>query len=159
VTIPERREPFLPNSLRGIIPAIRLFAFFLPAIFLLAISGFVSPLPAAAGQKPYALIFVDVFLSDGRAAYGVPVKVRRADKKKTLMEAPSDHLGEVAFRVPPGPADYIVWADIKPSKKKASPDPVGAKSQADEGIEVKVHVDADERADIALHLPQSFKPY
>jgi hypothetical protein len=116
---------------------------------------------ADAEQKPYALIFGTVFSSDGRLMYGVPVKVRRADKKKPLQEAMSDHQGEFAFRVPPGPADYLVWADIKPPKKKGPappPQPAGD-AQTQSGIEVKVHVDADERVDISLHLPESVKPY
>jgi hypothetical protein len=116
---------------------------------------------AHAEQKPYALIFGTVFSADGRLVYGVPVKVRRADKKKTLQESMSDHQGEFAFRVPPGPADYLVWADIKPSKKKGSEPPPSpaAGAQTQSGMEVKVHVDADERVDISLHLPESLKPY
>ncbi len=114
----------------------------------------------AAQEKPYALIFGTVFSADGRLAYGVPVKVRRADKKKTLQEAMSDHQGEFAFRVPPGPADYVVWADLKPAKKKggqgAGKAPAG---EASSGMEVKVHVAGDERVDISLHLPESAKPY
>lgn len=116
---------------------------------------------AAAEQKPYALIFGTVFSADGRLVYGVPVKVRRADKKKTLQESMSDHQGEFAFRVPPGPADYLVWADIKQPRKKRGEEAAKPTdgSQAQSGVEVKVHVESDERVDISLHLPQSLKPY
>jgi hypothetical protein len=78
---------------------------------------------------------------------GVKVKIRRADQKKAHWELYSDHHGEFAQRVPPGPADYLVWADLK-GYKSAS----GKEFHQDE--EVKVHVDKDERQDLGLHLKQ-----
>lgn len=134
---------------------------FVPLLAVLLLVPAFTPwvCPVSAEQKPYALIFGTVFSADGRLAYGVPVKVRRADKKKTLMESMSDHQGEFAFRVPPGPADYIVWLDIKPPKKKAPNDPLGVTAQSQAATELKVHVDGDERVDISLHLPESVKPY
>ena len=138
----------------------RRFALFAATLVALALAAgpFVSG--AAAEQNPYALIFGTVFSADGHLAYGVPVKVRRADKKKPLLEAMSDHSGEFAFRVPPGPADYIVWLDIKqPKPKQPLKDPIGATSQTTGGVELKVHVDGEERVDISLHLPESLKPY
>ena len=140
MTTPNRR-----SAVRG---------FLLAALFVLSLAPASLQPTASADQKPYALIFGTVFTANGRLAYGVPVKVRRADKKKSFMESMSDHSGEFAFRVPPGPADYIVWADIKQPKKKATPDPIGVNAQANAGIEVKVHVEADERVDISLHLPE-----
>ncbi len=122
-------------------------------LMLLLALGAVFFIPSSpAAQKPYALIFGTVFASNGRVAYGIPVKVRRADKKKSLMEAMSDHSGEFAFRVPPGPADYIVWADFKDAGKK-SKETKDATSQSQAGMELKVHVEGDERVDISLHLP------
>ena len=100
-----------------------------------------------AKPKPYALIFGTVFDVDGHALYAVKVKIRRAsDKdKKTRWELYSNHTGEFAQRVPPGPADYIVWADVKGYKlddgRRLLP-----------GEEVKVHIDGDERQDMSLHL-------
>ena len=95
--------------------------------------------------KPYALIFGTVWDPDGHALYGVTVKIRRADEKKVRWEIHSNHAGEFAQRVPPGPDDYIVWADVKRYKL-----PDGKRLQA--GPEVKVHIDHDERADIGIHL-------
>jgi hypothetical protein len=130
------------------------------ALFLIVPAIVPSPSTASAEQKPYALIFGTVFSAEGHLAYGVPVKVRRADKKKPLLEAMSDHSGEFAFRVPPGPADYVVWLDIKsPKGKPAVKDPIGVTSQTEGGVELKVHVQGDERVDISLHLPESLKPY
>ena len=153
MTIPELRAA-ISSSPRVMTRVIRLSALLPLVVFLLAL--FVPPglgSAASAGEKPYALVYVNVFKSDGKVAYGIPVKIRRADKKKALLDGTSDHSGEIAFRVPPGPADYIVWADIKQPKKKVA-DPVGVTSQAQAGLEVKVRVEGDERVDVALHLPE-----
>lgn len=107
------------------------------------------PAAARAGEsgkpKPYGLIFGTVWDPDGHAVYGVTVKIRRATEKKARWEVYSNHTGEFAQRVPVGPGDYIVWADVKGLKladgKRFHP-----------GSEVKVHIDHDERSDIGIHL-------
>ena len=128
-TTPERRARF--RFIRACGLSRRLI---LPSLALL------TTLAALASEKhpekPYALIFGTVYAPDNRPAYGVQVKIRRADRKKAQWELYSDHHGEFAQRVPPGAADYLVWAEPE-SKLKA---------------EVKVHVEKDERVDIALHL-------
>jgi len=95
--------------------------------------------------KPYALIFGTVFDAAGHQLYAVKVKIRRADEKKARWELYSNHTGEFAQRVPPGPADYVIWADVKGYKlddgRRLKP-----------GEEVKVHFDGDERQDMSLHL-------
>ena len=96
-------------------------------------------------DQPYALIFGTVWGPGDHPLYGVKVKIRRADQKEAKWELFSDHNGEFAQRVPVGPADYLVTADLKGYK---SPD--GKQLQA--GQEVKVHIDNDERADLGLHL-------
>jgi hypothetical protein len=104
--------------------------------------------PAAAYQRPdqpYALIFGTVWGPDDHPLYGVTVKIRRADQKKARWELHSDHHGEFAQRVPPGPTDYLVWADLKGYKS-----PSGKELHQDG--EVKVRIDNDERQDIGLHL-------
>jgi hypothetical protein len=93
-------------------------------------------------EQPYALIFGTVWGPDNRPLYGVKVKIRREGEKKARWEQYSDHSGEFAQRVPAGKQDYVVWADRYKS-------PTGHTLQ---GEEVKVHVDADERADTGLHL-------
>ena len=98
-----------------------------------------------AKPKSYALIFGTVFDAEGRALYGVTVKIRRANEKKTRWELYSNHSGEFAQRVPVGPADYVVWADVKHYKADN-----GRRLKA--GEEVKVHIDGDERQDVGLHL-------
>lgn len=112
-----------------------------------------DPQKAARKEAPhYALIFGTVYGPDDRPLYGVPIKVRRADQKNAQWELMSDHRGEFAQRVPPGPADYIVWADIKvPKQDRKSPPPPAAPGERP-GRAVKVHVEYDERIDIGLHL-------
>lgn len=92
-------------------------------------------------KKPFALIFGTVFAADGGPAQGIKIKIRRADQKKAKWELRSDSHGEFAQRFPAGKADYIVWADLKDK-------------QAAEKTEVTVHIENDERRDIALHLNQ-----
>jgi len=111
----------------------------LAALALLLAGALASP---AAGQKekePYALIFGTVWAPDSRPAWGVKVKVRRADQKKPKWEAVSDRRGEFAVRVPAGAADYVVTADLKTKGPKP---------------EAKVHVENDERVDVSLHLTE-----
>jgi len=108
-----------------------------------------APGSARGGERekpaPYALIFGTVWDPSGQPLYGVKVKIRRADEKKTRWELYYNHTGEFAQRVPAGKVDYIVWADVKgyklPNGKKLKP-----------GSEVTVHIDDDERSDIGLHL-------
>jgi hypothetical protein len=110
-------------------------------LFLATLLG----VPAAAWQndpkpgEPYALIFGTVLGPDNRPVQGVPIRIRRADKKKARWEHTSDRRGEFARRVPAGAADYIVWAGLKDH-------------QAAEKTEVKVHIQGDERKDIIVHL-------
>ena len=98
-----------------------------------------------AQRQPYALIFGTVYDPDGHTLYAVKVKIRREGEKKSRWELYSNHTGEFAQRVPVGPGDYVVWADVKdykpPDGRRFQPSP-----------EVKVHIDGDERADIGLHL-------
>ena len=117
-------------------------------MILLALLVF-GPGGAWAGKKPqakaFALIFGTVWDPDGHAIYAVKVKIRRDGEKKVRWEIYSNHTGEFAQRVPPGPGDYVVWADVKDYK---SPDHRHLRP----GPEVKVHIDGDERSDIGLHL-------
>jgi hypothetical protein len=108
------------------------------------------PLTSGAWQKdpkgddPYAVIFGTVVGPDNRPVHGVPVKIRLAEKTKARWEHVSDRRGEFARRVPPGPADYIVWLGLK-------------NKQAAEKTAVKVHVVKDEQQDIILHLTEQPK--
>jgi hypothetical protein len=121
---------------------------FVTALLFIAIQ---FPSATAASDRKhdqsYALIFGTVWGPDNHPLYGVKVKIRRADQKKAHWKLFSDHNGEFAQRLPPGPSDYLVWADLK-----------GYKSSVGKGLhqdgEIKVHIDNDERQDIGLHLKQ-----
>lgn len=125
------------------------FAAIVTAAFLLVWLPGRQVADAAAGPipqkelKPYALIFGTVWDKDDRPVYGVPVKIRPASEKKekAKWELVSNHTGEFAQRVPVGPSDYIVWADIKTPKGTPKPQKI-------------VHIQTDERVDISLHLNQ-----
>ena len=110
-------------------------------VLLASFCGFSSDKP----PQPYALIFGTVFDTEGHALYAVKVKIRRESEKKVRWELYSNHTGEFAQRVPVGPADYVVWADVKGYKTED-----GRRLQP--GEEAKVHIDGDERQDIGLHL-------
>ena len=99
----------------------------------------------AKPEKPYALIFGTVWGPDDHPIYGVTVKIRRAKDKKAKWQLFSDHNGEFAQRVPPGEADYVLWADLK-GYKPADGKPLRLVQQ------VTVHVYDDEREDTGLHL-------
>jgi hypothetical protein len=101
-----------------------------------------APLLAGGSEheKPYALIFGTVWAPDQRPAPGIRVKIQRAGEKKPRWELTSDARGEFAQRVPPEPAEYLVWAERKGSKEPAA--------------ETKVHIEADERVDVGLHLTE-----
>ncbi len=114
----------------------RQFSLILIALFLL------GGLSIASEKKPvpnYALIFGTVFDTQQHPVPGVKIKIRRADQKKAKWELISDRRGEFAQRVPAGTADYVVRPELKDK-------------QAAEKAEVRVHIEKDERQDIALHL-------
>lgn len=124
----------------------------LSALFLILLC--LSPMAAVCSgaapktkraDQPYGLIYGTVWGPDSRPVYGVKVEVRRADQTKGHWQLYSDHQGEFAQRVPAGPADYIVRADVK-GYKTLDKRPLRSTDQ------VKVHVNYDEREDIGLHL-------
>ena len=92
-------------------------------------------------RKDYALIYGTVWDAHERPAYGIKVKIRRADEKKSRWELMSDHAGEFAQRVPPGKQDYVVWAEVKTAKGAQKPQAVA-------------HVENEERVDVSLHLTE-----
>ena len=100
--------------------------------------------PSAAGSQqherdPYALLFGTLYGPDDRPAYGVKIKIRRADQRKAKWELFSNHEGEFAQRVPAGKADYIITAEVKGNPKP----------------ELTVHVDNDERKDFVMHVKEA----
>lgn len=66
-------------------------------------------------QEPYALIAGTVFHdSTGRSLPGAKVVLSAKSKPdRKLQEQVSSPSGEFAFRVPPGPASYVISASLK----------------------------------------------
>ena len=144
----KRRMVTTPRaSCPRVFPPLTGLGFLLAILYCTALPVLAHNAAAAEGKhdKPYALIFGTVWGPDNHPLYGVKVRIRRADQKKAHWELYSDHNGEFAQRVPPGPADYVVWADLKSYKSRI------AKQLHQEG-EIKVHIQSDEREDTGLHL-------
>ena len=108
---------------------------------------------AADKPKPYALIFGTVFGPDGHSVYGVKVRIRRADQKRAHWETYSDHAGEFAQRVPPGPGDYLIRGEAEYAPVGEDGRPQLSKKVRLKG-ETRVHVGSEERLDISLHLTE-----
>jgi hypothetical protein len=106
--------------------------------------------PAAKG---YALIFGTAYGPDDRPLYGVRVVIQREGKKHPSWELFSDHRGEFAQRVPPGPGDYLIRGQAEYAPAGTEGKPQTSKKKRLKG-ETKVHIDGQERQDIGLHLTE-----
>ncbi|HEV2960440.1 MAG TPA: hypothetical protein VG649_01340 [Candidatus Angelobacter sp.] len=124
----------------------------------LAVLGvFLFPQTSYAGKdqklvKNYGLIFGTAYGPDDHPLYGVKVEVHPLGKKSPHWELVSDHRGEFAQRVPPGPGDYVVngTAEIVPIEDGAP----NAHKKKRLKAEVRVHIVSEERQDISLHLTE-----
>jgi len=114
----------------------------LAGMLLLSVLGWtaIAQEKSSAKREPTdAVIFVTVVDGNGHFIYGVDVRCRRATDKKPKWQGPSDHRGEVAFHVPSGEGDYVVWAALKDKAAALK-------------TESKVHISGNERTDVFLHL-------
>jgi hypothetical protein len=129
-------------------PSLRYFrrlASVLGTILLASLPCYSTRAAACDLHKHYALIFGTVWGPDDRPVYGVKVLIRRADQKKPKWELYSNHTGEFAQRLPAGPADYVIRAEAKSVKAISN-------NKLHPGSEVTVHIVAEERVDVGLHL-------
>jgi hypothetical protein len=122
------------------------------AIVLLSLTCLFLSLPAAAGDKPkhYAVIFGTAYGPDDRPIYGVKVTIHLEGHKHPAWELYSDHRGEFAQRVPPGPGDYVATGVIEVEPVENGK-PQKSKKQRLTG-EAKVHVAGEEERDFSLHV-------
>lgn len=128
------------------------------SVFLGLTAVFLWAAPTAADDKPdqktkekhYALIFGTAYGPDDRPIYGVKVVIHPDGKKHPRWELYSDHRGEFAQRVPPGPGDYVATGvvEIVPVEN-AKPHKSRKKHLT---AETKVHVAGEEERDFSLHL-------
>ena len=120
----------------------------LSALLLLVLAGLSAPgfeQKPAKHLKPFALIRGTAYGPDDLPFYGARVEIHPAGKKHPSWELYSDHRGEFAQRVPPGPADYVVTGEAELRYPQTN------KKKRLKG-EVKVHVEAEEEVDPSLHL-------
>ena len=126
------------------------------AIFVLA--ALFQPAAAASKdkpqkEKPYALIFGTAFGPNDRPLYGVKIRIRPQTKKRPSWDLISDHRGEFAQRVPPGPGDYLIRGEAEYAPVGEDGRPQLSKKVRLKG-ETRVHVGSEERLDISLHLTE-----
>ncbi len=117
---------------------------------LLLLCGGLAASPQGTSQehrKPFALIRGTAYGPDDMPLYGARVEVHLAGKKHPSWSLVSDHRGEFAQRVPPGPADYVITGEAEIR------DPQTNKKKRVRG-ETKVHIEGDEEQDPSLHLNQ-----
>lgn len=100
--------------------------------------------------KPYALIFGTAYGPDDRPMYGVKVTIRPQGRKHPSWELTSDHRGEFAQRVPPGPGDYVATGEVEVTPVENGK-PHKAQKKRLKG-EAKIHVAGEEEHDFSLHL-------
>jgi len=102
--------------------------------------------------KNFGLIFGTAYGPDDHPLYGVKVEVHPLGKKTPHWELVSDHRGEFAQRVPPGPGDYVVHgtAEVMPLEEGVPSTHKKKRLNA----EVRVHIEGEERQDISLHLAE-----
>lgn len=98
--------------------------------------------------KHYGLIYGTAYGPDDRPLYGVKIEIHPVGQKHPKWDLMSDHQGEFALRVPPGPADYLVTgeAEIVPQQNGESRKKTKVRGER------TVHIQAEERQDIGLHL-------
>ena len=113
------------------------------ALLVLVCACGIAAAQKPAPKQPYALIFGTVYDPDDVPVYGAIVQIRTAEGRKVKggEKLISDHQGEFALRVPAAPADYVIQAEIKNSRKRLSG-------------KALVHVTFDERVDVGLHLTE-----
>ena len=116
-------------------------------LILFALTGGLAVAGPKEPDKHFGLIFGTAYGPDDHPLYGVRVEIRAAGKKHPSWELLSDHRGEFAQRVPPGPGDYVITGEAEVVSPQTN------KKKRLKG-EAKVHIEAEERQDVGLHLSE-----
>jgi hypothetical protein len=120
-------------------------------VMLAVVFLFTLPASHAADKrliKHYGLIFGTVYGPDDHSLYGAKIEIHPEGKKHPNWELMSDHRGEFAQRVPPGPADYVITGEVEYVPVVNGVQQKKKKLKA----ETKVHIQAEERQDVSLHF-------
>lgn len=101
-------------------------------------------------EKPYGVLFGTAYGPDDHAMYGVHVIIHLDGHKKPSWELMSDHRGEFAQRVPPGPGDYVITGEVE-ILPVVDGKPRKSQKKRLKG-ETKVHLGGEEQQDFSLHM-------
>jgi hypothetical protein len=101
-------------------------------------------------EKPFGLLFGTAYGPDDHAMYGVRVVIRPDGHKRPSWELMSDHRGEFAQRVPPGPGDYVVRGEVE-IYPLVDGKPQKSRKKRLTG-QTKVHLAGEEQQDFSLHM-------
>jgi hypothetical protein len=101
-------------------------------------------------EKPYGVLFGTAYGPDDHAMHGVHVIIHPDGHKKPSWELMSDHRGEFAQRVPPGPGDYVITGEVE-IYPVVDGKPQKSKKKRLTG-QVKVHLGGEEQQDFSLHM-------
>jgi len=100
-------------------------------------------------QKDYGLLFGTAYGPNDLPIFGVRITIHPVGKKHPSYDQQSDHRGEFAQRLPPGPCDYLVTGDIEVPIENGK-----AKKKKHLKGETTVHLDGQERRDFSLHMKE-----
>jgi len=101
-------------------------------------------------KKHFGLIFGTAYGPDDRPLYGARIAIHPVGQKHPAWELMSDHRGEFAQRVAPGPADYLITGQIEYAPVENGEPQTKKKKKMK--AEAKVHIQAEERQDVSLHF-------
>ncbi|HKT52451.1 MAG TPA: hypothetical protein VJV96_19265 [Candidatus Angelobacter sp.] len=103
-------------------------------------------------KRHYGLISGTAYGPDDRPLYGVRITIHPEGKKHPSWDLVSDHRGEFAQRVPPGPEDYIVDGQVELAPLENGIPQLHKKKKLRD--QVKVHIDNEEIRDISVHMKE-----
>lgn len=120
---------------------------------LLFVALFVSSATAQNDlRKHYGLISGTAYGPDDHPMYGVRVTIHRAEKGHPRWDLVSDHRGEFAQRVPPGPGDYVISGEVEVAPLEKGVPNMHKKMKLK--AETTVHIDSEEIEDVSLHMKE-----
>ncbi|MGE5324843.1 MAG: hypothetical protein ACM3SW_18390 [Actinomycetota bacterium] len=123
---------------------------------LLLIALFLTPATAQNDlRKHYGVISGTAYGPDDRPMYGVRVTIHRAGKGHHSWDLVSDHRGEFAQRVPPGPGEYVIHGEVEVAPIEKGVPNMHKKMKLKD--ETTVHIDNEEIEDVSLHMKEQPK--
>ena len=103
-------------------------------------------------KKHFGLIFGTAYGPDDRPLYGARIEIHPVGQKHPTWELMTDHRGEFAQRVAPGPADYLITGQVEYAPIENGT--LQTKKKKKMKAETKVHIEAEERQDVSLHFKE-----